>query len=714
MSKAKKSPEMDDRMKARHNWQRYEYVRQRGHRDWVTRARLCEDFYLGAGAQWSAEDRAQLEEERRPAEEVNLIMPAVNAVIGYQINNRMDIAFRPRGGKADQEKAATLSKVAKQICDNTQYRWRETQVFGDGLIEGRGYFDIRISFNDSMIGEVDITDLDPRDVMPDPDGKSYDPDEWQDVIITRWLTLDEIEWNYGTDKRKEVEASGTPPEDTDFGDDLGDESRNKFGDERTGYVYDSQLGPDDGVQVPRWRVIDRQFWRVEPAQVAVYKTGDIRIVEHLNDAERGQLLTSGAQIIRRLAKRVRWLVSTADTVLFDEWSPYEHLTVVPYFPLFRRGKTRSMVDNAISPQRVVNKSVSQYLHVINSSANSGFAVEQNSLTNMTTEDLEVEGAKTGLILEYAKGSQKPEKIQPNQVPTGIDRVIEMGVRNVGEVTGVNETMKGEQKASAESGVAIQSRQFIAQQQQAIALDNLSRTRHLVAHRMMKLIQRYYDDPRILAITDTNEMGEEVTEQLPINQPQPDGSILNDLTMGEYDVVVTDQPLQVTFENSQFTAALEMREAGVPIPDSFVIRYSPLADKAQIIEAMGKQGQPTDPTLEAKAALLKAQTDKTNAETVAKKVETLFSATEAAQNVAALPQVAPLADEVLGSAGFEDMNAAPIMPLLSEMSVGAPAAPGAVPEPPRNTNPLTPRNPSTGMNAGIEGGLTDGEVESIPG
>ena len=31
------------------NWQRYQYGRDRGHFDYITKARECEDFYLGAG-----------------------------------------------------------------------------------------------------------------------------------------------------------------------------------------------------------------------------------------------------------------------------------------------------------------------------------------------------------------------------------------------------------------------------------------------------------------------------------------------------------------------------------------------------------------------------------------------------------------------------------------------------------------------------------------
>jgi hypothetical protein len=81
-------------------------------------------------------------------------------------------------------------------------------------------------------------------------------------------------------------------------------------------------------------------------------------------------------------------VSTYCATLFDEISPYEHFTIVPYFAYFRRGKTRGMVDNAIGPQEALNKGVSQFVHIINTSANSGWTVEQNSLTNMDGEELE--------------------------------------------------------------------------------------------------------------------------------------------------------------------------------------------------------------------------------------------------------------------------------------------------------------------------------------
>ena len=100
-------------------------------------------------------------------------------------------------------------------------------------------------------------------------------------------------------------------------------------------------------------------------------------------------------------------------MLHDDWSPYEHFTLVPYFPYWRRGKPFGMVRNLISPQEQLNKISSQELHIVNTTANSGWIVESGSLTGMNADDLEEHGAETGLVLEFNRGSTPPGKIPPN-------------------------------------------------------------------------------------------------------------------------------------------------------------------------------------------------------------------------------------------------------------------------------------------------------------
>lgn len=686
---------------AQTNWDRYRYGIERGHTDYIDRAVLCERFYLGGGRQWDDADRLELESEGRPALEANEVLPAINSAIGYQIHNRMDIAFRPRT-RASQAAADIRSKLAMQIADNNKLHWIETGVFSDGMIEQRGYFDIRISYDTNVLGELVISDIDPRDVIPDPDAKSYDPAKWADVIVTRWYTLDEINALYGQKIADRVKSLHGSDGEEDFGDGIdeaGDEGeRNKFGDRNSGTqsYYSWYLGAKDGTA--RYRVVDRQRFEFAMADVVVSQYGDVHVINERNGAEIEKEIAAGGIKTRRMVKRVRWTVTTRYVTLFDEISPYDRFTIVPFFPYFRRGKTIGMVDNAIDPQRILNKGLSQFVHILNSSANSGYTVEQNSLTNMSTEDLEDRGAENGIVIEYAKGAEKPEKIQPNQVPTGVDRLIERATLSLKEVT-VPDAMRGTQGAEV-SGVAIQSRQSASQQQLAVPLDGLARTRNLVAGWIDYAIKNFYDAPRVVRITEINpETGVEEHDFVEINQPDGMGGYVNDMSTGEYDVVISEQPMQVTFENSQFTQALEMRKAGVAVPDTAIVMSSNLSRKQEVIKQMQGAGGPSaeeTALAQAQAEKTKAETRRIEAETVNKLVEATFSATQSARAIVETPQTAGMADSLLKSAGFKDMDAAPIMPDGS--GIPAPAEPM-----PENTNPLTPLNPATGMNAGIEGG-----------
>jgi hypothetical protein len=426
-------------------------------------------------------------------------------------------------------------------------------------------------------------------------------------------------------------------------------------------------------------------------------SGDIKIIADMTKAQVDQAKQAGAVASSRMRKRIRWIVSTYCATIFDNYSPYEHFTVVPYFAFFRRGQTRGMVDNGIGPQEALNKAVSQYIHIVNSSANSGWTVEENSLTNMDTDDLEVNGAKTGLVVEFKKGATPPAKIQPNQVPNGVDKLIDRATQALKDVT-VPDSMRGLQ-GSAVSGVAKQADQFASQQQLAVPLDNLAYTRHMLAKRIMKLVQRYYDSYRIFKITDMDPItGKPVLSILEVNKLDPaTGTYLNDLTVGTYDVEVGEQPMNITFENGQFQQALEMRKEGIKIPDATVVRYSNLSDKAEILANM--QPEPTDPTLEAKAELLKAQARKTDADTTAANVTAQYSAIETAQVIAAVPATSGLADKLLRSAGYIDHDAAPIVP---QAPAGLPTV--ALPQ---NTDPMTPASPAVGLDQGIETQRADG-------
>src|SRR5690606_2361767 len=125
----------------------------------------------------------------------------------------------------------------------------------------------------------------------------------------------------------------------DFGEDLDGVERNRFGDDLEDTAYGVYDAIDERTNIPRYRVVDRQYWKIAPATVAVFPTGDIRNMENANPESIKQAQEAGAMLIRKPIRRIRWTVTTQNVVLHDDWSPYDHFTVIPFFPIFRRGST---------------------------------------------------------------------------------------------------------------------------------------------------------------------------------------------------------------------------------------------------------------------------------------------------------------------------------------------------------------------------------------
>lgn len=694
-------------------WQRYVYSRDRGHKDYITQAKRCEDMYLGAGRQWSEADRRQCEEvQGRKCVEVNTIFTTINTVMGEQIQTRADVSFRPRAGDATQEIADTLSKLTMQIADDNSYSWLESQVFGDGIIQQRGYFDMRMDFSDNLKGDIRITVQDPLEVLPDPDAQSADPKDWKDVIVTKWLSLDEIAQIYGQEAADLVAQNPMP--ETDFGDYEGrDERRNRFG-TRTmpGTVYDSTLTDSATKQ---YRIIDRQHRRREKQQFYLNKNSDLRPVPFGTPKEEiAKKVDSGEWIVSPMvASRIRWTVTTINKTLHDEWSPYPHFTIFPFFPYFRRGVTLGLIDNAISPAETQNKAFANILHAINSVANSGWLVEKGSLTNMTTDDLADVGMKTGLVVEFARGKAKPEKIKPNDMPPGYHAVTQMAGQYIKDVTGVSNA-DDDIRSPEESGVAYDSKKFQAKMHLAVPLDNLARTRNLLFKGMLALIQEYYTEERIIMITKPDDMGETTREPMVINQRTPAGEIINNLTLGEYDLTIADVPHAASFQATQFRELLEMKKVGIDIPGTSLVEVSSISKKRELIQQMtnvdpeavaaakARQAAETK-EIEATADLKTAQAEKQRLGVVVDGVTAAYSSVQTAQVMATVPGIVPVADEILKSAGFVDKNRAPIFIQPASPVLGLPA-PHASTSP---EFPAKPAGPALGMNTGIETQRLDG-------
>lgn len=569
---------MDNQL-ALETWWRYQYLRDNGHLKFVKKFTKCDKYFQGD--QWDSEDKANLENEKRPALTINKILSTIASITGEQIFNRTEISFRPSRAGATEDTAEALTRVFMQIGDNNQLSWTRTDVYMDGLIGSRGFYDARLGFSDSLQGEAVVKQLNPKNVLIDADASEYDPDTWSDVLVTKWLTLDEVEVAYGKKWRKKLESQASDMSMYEY--DQQDFEEDSFGTSSSAVNY-LDAGQQPVMRVVR--ILERQWKKLSKRECLVnLVTGDIRDMPDdwtPEDLDEFLVVNENYGVIKRIAPRIRWTVCAGMETLHDDWSPYNYFTVVPFFPYFRRGKTIGVVENLLDPQMLVNKVSSQELHVVNTTANSGWKVKTGSLQNMTIAELEERGAMTGLILELDDVNDA-EKITPNQVPTGLERISYKAEEHIKTISGQPDANTGFAREDV-SAKALKANQVKASANFAVVQDNMNRSDWYLARVLLDLVQTYYSEERLIFIT-TDPLRKK-SEEMKINEVSPEGEIINDLTLGEYAIVVTNQPERDTLEDSTFAQGVEMRkELDIPIPDSVLIKTSRLTNKAEIIQAI---------------------------------------------------------------------------------------------------------------------------------
>jgi hypothetical protein len=565
---------------ASEQWYRFRYCLERGHYDFLTKADKCDKFVKGD--QWESADLFALQLQRRPALTINKIQSTLSTLEGDQIQNRNEVLFRPAAG-AKAPTAEALTKVWMQIAQNNQLPWVRSEVFSDGLVRSRGFFDVRLDFNDAMQGEVRISQLNSKNCVIDPDAEEYDPDLWNDVFVTKWLTFQDIAMLYGDEDAeylRDRDSAMFP-----YAYDSIERVRDRFSGSA---LQGSYYGISDEAGVRRnIRTIERQYRKLTMQKHFVDVVhGDMRPVPDAWDRNKIASVLERAgntiNVINKQVKRIRWTVTGDNVVLHDDWSPYKHLTVVPYFPRFRYGTTTGLVEHLLGPQELLNKTTSQELHVVNTTANSGWKVKTGSLRNMSIEELEANGARTGLVMELDDISAA-EKIQPNQTPTGLDRLSYKAEESMKTISNVTDSMQGNDREDV-AAKAIAYKQQRGSVSHTKSIDNLERTDFILARNVLDIVQGYYTEERIIHITHDDVTRE--TEEVAINQPDPTtGEIINDLTLGEYNIVIVSTPYRASMEDSQFEQALGMRKEGIAIPDEVLIENSRLMRRSEIIKKM---------------------------------------------------------------------------------------------------------------------------------
>lgn len=538
------------------------------------------------GKQWSAQDLAKNEREGRPSLKMNKMNGLLRLVLGYHRQNRSQAKILPDDeGASSEEVAQALTKVSHRIGENNEEIYVETEVVLDGLCTGRGYIDQRLQFDTNMFGEIKVTARDPFSIKLDPDGSSYDLNETCAYVIEdRFVSVDEIEHTYGAGAAaliyplvyrsgwsgmaggsSIVEHMNTITPWRAFGgenNEWGNNYRNLEGflsnsvdtARKTVRLVDMQ----HKVRMPCRYWADLETGDLELIPEAFAESDVARVLQH-TDIQFARIgMPNPIRVIHRMGWKYRWTTMVGDIIVYDKWSPYKSYTMTPFFPYFRRGVTRGMMEDLLDPQDEINKRRSANIDITTRTAHSGWTYHADSLSPEEEVKLRKFGAAPGLNLKWkGQAFMKPEKIMPSAPSQAFERLELRSADDLKEISGVNDSLLG-LVDKVQSGRALEARQRQGVMTIQMYMDNLARTQTLEYKKRMQMVQDHYTQARVFRIIGDDGK----PETLQLNKKDAAGIITNDVTLGRYRVSVDLTPSSASFQAAQFEELMELVEKGI--------------------------------------------------------------------------------------------------------------------------------------------------------
>lgn len=495
---------------------------EKGQQAWRVRADAADKFYRGE--QWIQEDLDILEEQGVPALTINLIKSQVQFMSGSQKKNKKDIRVAPV--KAGSHTVAKiLTSLIKHTMDKSHGEYEISEAFTNGLITGKGWVKLSLDKSyDSLNGDILIENVSPFRIYEDTIAQEYDLNKSAKFIIeVDWVDKQKIVLDY-PDKKDDLEgmASATSSSRSVHHQNTKNSLMN--------FIYGSDLSGanDDGIILDRnkyrYMVVECWFKSYEKRWHLVNKENlTDKIITDKEDIKISKQQAEDNPELWAMVEntdKVLWKAKVVNNILLElTKDPFNinsddddgdkvlqpSLSLFPYVRYvmdYDNGFIKGMVSDLQGPQQEINKLHSQSLHIVNSSANGGWTHEEGSLTKEEEQNLQDNGASTGIIIKHRKGMPAPVKIKANPLPAAHEFMADLNNQLIDQISGINKANQGLTE-SGESGKLNQLRQIQGLTINTTAFDNLSYTMRIMGTALHDIIRstNIYSEAEIKAILD---------------------------------------------------------------------------------------------------------------------------------------------------------------------------------------------------------------------
>ncbi len=488
--------------------------------DTMNRQEALEDLKFGGGDQWPVELQNSRNLESRPVITVNKVDNYCRQVSNQQRQQRPRIKVHATNTHDDMVDAQTIQGIIRHIEVNSNADYAYDNAFDYAVRMGWGFLRVRTDYvsEDSFDQEIYIDPVDnPFTVYFDPNSVAPDGSDAERCLITTMVSKDQFRKMY--------------PEADDGGTSF---TQRGTGDSQSEWITKEDI-----------RLAEYYYTVKEKATLYLLSDGTATFADDKDFFQR--LDAYGITVVDKrdsYKKTIKYCKMTAVEILEERDWAGKYIPIVPVYGrhivIGDKRKKFGMIRYAKDPQRMYN--------FWQTSITEGVALAPKAkwlIAEGQDEGHESDWANANIksfpLLRYkqtdidGRPAPVPTRLQPEPPQTGV----------MAAAAGVNDDIKSIMGIfdPAQLGQGNISGKALNGQQQQVDLtnfdyyDNLTRTIAHVGKICLDLIPKIYDTERVMRIIGDDGKPELLT----INQRDSVGRVLNDISVGQYDVVMETGP-----------------------------------------------------------------------------------------------------------------------------------------------------------------------------
>lgn len=502
-----------------------EFLRQAAESDANNRAEALDDVKFAAGDQWPVEIQNSRNLEARPCLTINKIDAYVRQITNQQRQQRPRIKAQGMNNETDAKLAQIVTGICRHVETNSNADHAYDTAFDFAVRMGWGYWRVTTDYvrPDSFDQEIFIKPIDnPFTVYFDPNSVAPDGSDAEKCIVTVVLPKENFRKMYpNADDGQSFAARGT-------------------GDSNSEWVTKHDI-----------RIAEYFYTKIESTHLVLLSDGTTAYEDELPDAKVMEI-AGIYEVSRRktFRKSIKWCKLTAMEVLEEGTWAGKYIPIVPTYGqqciVDNKRKRFGLVRMAKDTQRMYNFWQTSLTESVALAPRAKWIMAEGQDENHETEWANANNTSYA-YLRYKQtdinGQPAPPPIRqvPEQPPAAIMAAAASITSDLQAVVGIfdpNQLPQGNI-----SGKALNGQQMQVDMTNFHYYDNLTRSIAHTGRIILDLIPKIYSTERVMRIIGDDGKPELVT----INQRTGERDendveiVLNDVTIGEYDIVMETGP-----------------------------------------------------------------------------------------------------------------------------------------------------------------------------